>query len=375
MTTGLALDAVGVGQGLVLDALSVELGGKPVLKAVSLSVAAGERVVLAGPSGSGKSTLLRAVAGLCAVQGGTIHSDGVRIDTLPSAQRDVAMMFQSYALFPHLTVLDNLTFGLRARGTAKAVAEEQAKAVAATLGLAALLARRPAALSGGERQRVALGRALLRRPRALLLDEPLSSLDTQLRATARAEIVRAHAGSSAAMLLVTHDQAEAMALADRLGILKDGVLQQLATPREVYARPINRFVAQFLGSPAMNLFEVRLALDGALWWRNARLADHISAPPALRAGGSATLGLRPEQLSLPGSRWAPSSAAIASLSARIAAVEAGGDHQIVWLEAEGERLAARTEPEWRATVGERVQLSLHLDSACWFASEGEGVLL
>ena len=363
-----------IAEGLRLDAVSVELGGKPVLKSVSLGVAPGERVVLAGPSGSGKSTLLRAVAGLAAVQSGSIHSDGKRIDILPSAARDVAMMFQSYALFPHLTVLDNLTFGLRARGMAKAVADEQASAVAATLGLSSLLARKPAALSGGERQRVALGRALVRKPKTLLLDEPLSSLDAQLRATARAEIVRAHSGSQAAMLLVTHDQAEAMALADRIGILKDGVLQQLAAPRVVYQRPANRFVAQFLGSPAMNLFEVRLALDGGLWWKNARLADAVSAAP-ISKGAAATLGLRPEQLALPGSRWAAGSVSSALLQARIVGVEAGGDHQIVWLEAEGERLAARTEPEWVARVGDTVPVTLQLDAACWFASEGEGVLL
>jgi len=360
-------------QGLELDQLVVHLDGKPVLRGVSLAAAAGERVVLAGPSGSGKSTLLRAVAGLVPVQAGSIHIDGRRIDSLPSAQRDVAMMFQSYALFPHLSVLDNLTFGLRARGKSKTVADERASAVAATLGLSSLLARRPAGLSGGERQRVALGRALLRQPKALLLDEPLSSLDAQLRSKARAEIVRAHAGSNSAMLLVTHDQAEAMALADRLGILKDGVLQQLAAPRAVYARPANRFVAQFLGSPAMNLFEVRRALDGALWWRNARLADSAEAP--VHAGSSATLGLRPEQLSLPGSRWAPASQNVAQLQARIVDVEAGGDHQIVWLEAEGERLAARTEPEWRAVTGEKLPVTLHLDQACWFAPDGEGVLL
>ncbi|MES2682210.1 MAG: ABC transporter ATP-binding protein [Pseudomonadota bacterium] len=360
--------------GLVLDAVSVELGGKSVLKAVSLHVAPGERVVLAGPSGSGKSTLLRAVAGLAAVQGGSIHIDGRRIDTLPSAQRDVAMMFQSYALFPHLSVLDNLTFGLRARGSSKTAADEQAAAVAATLGLKQLLARKPGALSGGERQRVALGRALLRQPKALLLDEPLSSLDAQLRTTARAEIVRAHTGSAAAMLLVTHDQAEAMALADRIGILKDGLLQQLAAPRTVYARPANRFVAQFLGSPAMNLFEVRLALDGGLWWKNARLADAVAAAP-LSKGGAATLGLRPEHLALPGSRWAAASQSSAVLQARITGVEAGGDQQIVWLEAEGERVAARTEPEWVARVGELVPVTLQLDPACWFASEGEGLLL
>ncbi len=361
--------------GLVLENLSVALGGKPVLRDVCLSAAPGERVVLAGPSGSGKSTLLRAVAGLAAVESGSIRIDGLRIDTLPSARRDVAMMFQSYALFPHLSVLDNLTFGLRARGVVKTAAEAEASAIAGTLGLAALLARKPAALSGGERQRVALGRALLRHPKVLLLDEPLSSLDTQLRGKARAEIVRAHAASQAAMLLVTHDQAEAMALADRLGILKDGVLQQLAAPREVYARPANRFVAQFLGSPAMNLFEVRLALDGALWWRQARLKDHIAAPSALATGAGATLGLRPEQLSLPGSRWAPAQRAVATLQARITAVEAGGDHQIVWCEAEGERIAVRTEPEWAAVVGDTVPVTLHLDAACWFAPDGEGVLL
>lgn len=362
-------------QGLVLDAVSVALDGKPVLRSVSLAVAPGERVVLAGPSGSGKSTLLRAVAGLAAVQSGEIRIDGQRIDTLPSARRDVAMMFQSYALFPHLSVLENLCFGLRARGMAIELAHERAKAVAGTLGLTALLARRPAALSGGERQRVALGRALLRQPKALLLDEPLSSLDTQLRSTARAEIVRAHAGSRAAMLLVTHDQAEAMALADRLGILKAGVLQQLDAPRTVYARPANRFVAQFLGSPAMNLFEVRLALDGALWWRGARLADQVAVPPALAAGG-ATLGLRPEQLSLPGSRWAPAHSAVATVQASIAGIEAGGDHQIVWLDAQqGERLAARTEPEWAGCIGDKLPVTLHLDAACWFAADGEGALL
>lgn len=362
-------------QGLVLDAVSVALADKTVLQTVSLAVAAGERVVLAGPSGSGKSTLLRAVAGLVPLAGGAIHVDGRRIDALPSARRDVAMMFQSYALFPHLSVLDNLCFGLRARGVPAADAHAQAAAVAETLGLSALLARRPAALSGGERQRVALGRALLRHPQVLLLDEPLSSLDAQLRSRARSEIVRAHAVSRAAMLLVTHDQAEAMALADRLGVLKDGVLQQLDTPRAIYARPANRFVAQFLGAPAMNLFKVRLALDHGLWWCQLRLAEGIRTPAALTPGGSATLGLRPEQLSLPGSRWAPRSASVAQLEARIAGVEAGGDHQIIWLEAEGERIAVRSEPEWPARVGEQVPVTLHLDAACWFATEGEGALL
>lgn len=362
-------------EGLQLEGTSVQLDGKPVLKQVSLSVAAGERLVLAGPSGSGKSTLLRAVAGLAALSEGSIRLDGQRIDALPPARRDVALMFQSYALFPHLSVLDNLCFGLRARGTSAESAAAQAQAVAETLGLRGLLQRKPAALSGGERQRVALGRALLRKPKALLLDEPLSSLDTQLRGRARAEIVRAHADSRAAMLLVTHDQAEAMALADRLGVLKDGVLQQLAAPREVYARPANRFVAQFLGSPSMNLLDMRLALDGGLWWRQARLADQVRLPAALLPGTGALLGLRPEQISLPQSRWAPHSAITLGCPARIALIEAAGDHQIIWLDAEGERLAARCEPEWRGQVGDALTITLHLDNACWFAADGDGALL
>ena len=362
-------------QGLVLEGVAVSLGGKPVLRALSLTGAPGERLVLAGPSGSGKSTLLRAVAGLATLSAGSIHSGGKRIDTLPPARRDVAMMFQGYALFPHLSVLDNLAFGLVARGSSRSSAYEQAQAIAATLGLTPLLARKPSALSGGERQRVALGRALLRQPKVLLLDEPLASLDTQLRATARAEIVRAHAGSGATLVMVTHDQAEAMALADRLGILKDGVLQQLAPPREVYARPANRFVAGFLGSPAMNLLEVRHALDGALWWKQSRLADGFAAPAGLPSGGSAVLGLRPEHLALPGSRWAPAGTAQATLTARIASVEAGGDHQIVWLEVEGERLAARSEPDWCAIPGESVTVGLGLDEASWFAADAEGCRL
>jgi len=361
--------------GLVLEDVEVALGGRAVLHRVSLGVAPGERVVLAGPSGSGKSTLLRAVAGLAGISQGRISSDGTRIDTLPPARRDVAMMFQGYALFPHLTALDNLAFGLVARGASRVDAAAQARAMAATLGLEPLLGRKPAALSGGERQRVALGRALLRQPKVLLLDEPLSSLDAQLRGRARAEIVRAHAASGAALLLVTHDQAEAMALADRLGVLKDGVLQQLAPPREVYARPANRFVASFLGSPAMNLFDVRRALDGALWWKQQRLADAPALPAAVSPGSSAVLGLRPENLLLPGSRWASAAPAAALLHARLAGIEPVGEQQIVWLDAEGERLSARAEPEWAGRVGDAVVVGLHLDAANWFAADAGGLRL
>ncbi|ROH88779.1 ABC transporter ATP-binding protein [Stagnimonas aquatica] len=359
--------AGGRGRALMLELhdLGVALDGRPVLRGLTLSVAAGERVVIAGPSGSGKSTLLRAIAGLSPVQSGEIRLDGRPVQALPPGQRDVAMMFQSYALFPHLSVLENLCFGLRARGMARRDAEDRARAAAHTLDLTPLLARRPRELSGGERQRVALTRALLREPKALLLDEPLSSLDTQLRVRARAEILKAHAGSRAAMLLVTHDQSEAMALADRLGVLHEGRLLQLAPPRTVYAEPANLFVARFLGQPAMNTLEVQLALDGGLWWGDQQLSRRLSPAPAA-AGRRLVLGLRPEHLSLPGSRWAQDDPQQATLQATVEQVEPLGEQQIVWLQAGGQRLAARAEPELRVGRGVSLPLRLALGRASWF---------
>lgn len=353
---------------LELRDLDVALDGRAVLRGLSLSVAPGERVVIAGPSGSGKSTLLRAVAGLVEVRSGEIRLDGRPVQALPPGRRDVAMMFQSYALFPHLSVLENLCFGLRARGMARRDAEDRARAAAHTLDLTPLLARRPRELSGGERQRVALTRALLREPKALLLDEPLSSLDSQLRVRARAEILKAHAGSRAAMLLVTHDQSEAMALADRLGVLHEGRLLQLAPPRTVYAEPANLFVARFLGQPAMNCLEVQLALDGGLWWGEHLLSRRLAAPPAA-PGRRLVLGLRPEHLSLPGSRWAQDDPQQAVLQATVEQVEPLGEQQIVWLQAGGQRLAARAEPELRVGLGVSLPLRLALGSANWFDPE------
>lgn len=353
---------------LELQDLSVELDQRPVLRSLSLSVAPGERVVIAGPSGSGKSTLLRAVAGLVPVRSGEIRLDGRPVQALAPGQRDVAMMFQSYALFPHLSVLENLCFGLRARGMARRDAEDRARAAAHTLDLTPLLARRPRELSGGERQRVALTRALLREPKALLLDEPMSSLDSQLRVRARAEILKAHAGSRAALLLVTHDQSEAMALADRLGVLHEGRLLQLAPPRSVYAEPANLFVARFLGQPAMNTLEVQLALDGGLWWGETLLSRRLATPPAA-LGRRLVLGLRPEHLSLPGSRWGREEGPGAELQATVETVEPLGEQQIVWLNAGGQRLAARAEPELRVGRGVSLPLRLALERACWFDPE------
>src|SRR3954463_9677429 len=222
---------------------------------LSLEVADGELLVLVGPSGSGKSTVLRMMAGLERVTDGVIRIGDRDVTDLPPQQRDIAMVFQNYALYPHMTVRENLGFGLTIRKQVPSVIDEWVRTIAASLGLDALLDRKPAQLSGGQRQRVALGRAIVREPLAFLFDEPLSNLDAQLRVETRVELARLHRKLGATMVYVTHDQSEALTLGDRIAVLKEGVLQQIAPPMELYQRPANKFVAGFIGSPAMNFIE------------------------------------------------------------------------------------------------------------------------
>ena len=355
---------------LELDGATVRLGDRDVVAGVSLDVAEGELVVLAGPSGSGKSSLLRAIAGLAPLHAGDIRIRGRSVAALAPGARGVAMVFQSYALLPHLTVRANLEFGQRARGTRGADARRQAEEAAAALELTGLLDRLPRQLSGGERQRVALARALVRHPDVFLLDEPLSSLDAPLRARARAEIVRLHRQLRAASLYVTHDQAEALALADRLGVLRDGRLDQVGPPLELYRRPRNLFVARFLGNPAMNVVDVRAAPD-ALLWRELRLP----LPPGLRAapapGAPLQLGVRPEHVHPLRSRWRPALADAPRLAARVERVEPAGDQNFVWLDAGGALLAARVEPEFTAAVGEALELAVDPAGLHLFDARGE----
>ncbi|MGH2897136.1 MAG: ABC transporter ATP-binding protein, partial [Solirubrobacteraceae bacterium] len=244
---------------LVLDALEKRYGALRALAGLSLAVAEGELLAVLGPSGSGKSTALRVVAGLERVDSGRVLIGGRDVTALEPARRDVAMVFQSFALFPHLTVRDNIGFGLAAR---RAPAAERARRVmeaAQVLGLEGLLDRRPQALSGGERQRVALARALAGRPAVLLMDEPLSNLDAPLRERARTEIRRLHRETGATVVYVTHDQAEALSLGERVAVLDGGRLRQIGTPDEIYERPADSFVAGFVGSPPMNLVSVQVA--------------------------------------------------------------------------------------------------------------------
>ncbi|MEJ7802936.1 MAG: ABC transporter ATP-binding protein [Candidatus Limnocylindria bacterium] len=274
---------------IVLDAVSkTYANGVRAVDSVSLAVEAGEFVVLVGPSGCGKSTLLRMVAGLEDLTDGRIIIGDKDVSDVPPKHRDVAMVFQSYALFPHMTVAQNIGFGLRMRRFAKDDTEKRVQEAARILELTHLLDRRPAALSGGQRQRVAMGRALVRDARAFLMDEPLSNLDAQLRGVMRMELRQMHERVKGTTLYVTHDQVEALTLGDRVAVLRDGHLQQCASPHEIFTRPANVFVAAFIGSPAMNLMQ-GTHVDGSV-----HVAD-VTVPVMNRRHGTAevVLGLRP----------------------------------------------------------------------------------
>jgi multiple sugar transport system ATP-binding protein len=290
--------------GISLDRVSkVYEGGVVAVDDVSLQVGDGEFMVLVGPSGCGKSTLLRCIAGLEKVSAGTVSIGGEDVTQDDPPDRDIAMVFQSYALYPHMTVRQNLAFGLRQRRAPREEIERRVAEMARMLGLDELMARKPAALSGGQRQRVAIGRALVREPRAFLLDEPLSNLDAKLRTSMRGELARLHERLRVTTVYVTHDQIEAMTLGERVAVLRDGVIQQCDNPQVLYRSPCNLFVAAFIGSPAMNFVEARLG-DG-----EARFAGHAIALPSdspLReADRRVILGIRPGAFSLDGPRADP----------------------------------------------------------------------
>jgi multiple sugar transport system ATP-binding protein len=265
-------------------------GGVIAVDDVSLTIAGGEFLVLVGPSGCGKSTLLRMIAGLERLSEGTISIGERNVTDLPPRARDVAMVFQSYALYPHMTVRENLGYGLKVRKTPKHEIRERVSRAAGLLGLDELLDRRPAALSGGQRQRVAMGRAIVREPQAFLMDEPLSNLDAKLRVSMRAQLGALHARLATTTIYVTHDQIEAMTLGQRVAVMREGRIQQVDTPQALYAQPANLFVAAFIGSPAMNLVEAEI-VDGEL--RFGGYAIPLPAADATRAG-HVIAGIRPE---------------------------------------------------------------------------------
>ena len=321
---------------------------------LSLDIADGELLVLVGPSGSGKSTVLRMMAGLEQVTAGAIRIGERDVTEFPPQHRDIAMVFQNYALYPHMTVRENLGFGLMMRKQPRDVINRRVDAVASSLGLDALLDRKPAQLSGGQRQRVALGRAIVREPLAFLFDEPLSNLDAQLRVETRVELARLHRQLGATMVYVTHDQSEALTLGDRIAILKEGVLQQVATPMELYEHPGNKFVAGFIGSPSMNFFDGTLTRTGAGGMCTFRGADlTIRVPCETGTSERVYLGVRPQHLEVVGE----TAVGEGSLRAEVGVVEPMGNEQIVYLTVPGGgRVVAVAPVQPRIVPGEKVSV-------------------
>ncbi|MEI7969110.1 MAG: ABC transporter ATP-binding protein [Betaproteobacteria bacterium] len=325
-----------------------------VLKRIDIAVPPGEFLILVGPSGCGKSTLLNIIAGLETPTEGSLRIAGRDVLGVPPAQRDIAMVFQSYALYPTMSVAENIGFALEMRKVPRARREQRIAEVAAMLQISHLLDRRPAQLSGGQRQRVAMGRALARDPQLFLFDEPLSNLDAKLRVEMRAEIKRLHQLSGITSVYVTHDQIEAMTLGSRIAVMKDGVLQQIGTPDDIYHRPANTYVAGFIGSPTMNFIEgsvMTAGPDGAFAIAGASLA--LPCPQA----GQATLGLRPEHLAL---------ADDAPWRGEVTLVEPTGADTFVVIRTAAGTVTVRTAPRIPVRMGDPVGLSVATTSPSWF---------
>jgi multiple sugar transport system ATP-binding protein len=318
-------------------------GGTKAVDGVSLDIAQGEFVVLVGPSGCGKTTLLRMIAGLETADAGTISLGGRVVNDVPPKDRDISMVFQNYALYPHMTVFRNMAFGLELRKIPKKEVERRVLGASETLGIRELLDRKPKALSGGQRQRVALGRAIVREPKAFLFDEPLSNLDAKLRVQMRAELKRLHRQLRTTTVYVTHDQEEAMTLGDRVVVMKDGRLEQVGRPLDVYEKPSTRFVAGFVGTPPMNFLPGRIVSEnGHACFEGAGVRLHLPRTRGTLGGRDVVLGFRPEHLS-----DRPPAAEHETLQVRVSVVEPLGDRQDVYLSTAGEvpivgRLDSRT---------------------------------
>jgi multiple sugar transport system ATP-binding protein len=335
-----------------------EGAARPALAGLTLDVARGEILVVVGPSGCGKSTALRLIAGLDAPTSGTVTIDGRDVTRVAPQDRDVAMVFQGYALYPHLTVRDNMAFPLRMRGAPAAEREARVRETAALLGIEPLLGRRPGELSGGERQRVAMGRAIVRSPKVFLFDEPLSNLDAALRAELRVELAALVRRLGTTSLYVTHDQVEAMTVGDRVAVLRAGELQQLGTAREVYERPANTFVATFLGSPPMSLVE--LEAEGG---RARREGVDWPLPAGLTARGRVFAGVRPEHARFADGEAAPHEVAV---GASVTAVEPLGAESTVHLDVAGARLVARAAGFDAPALGSAARLLVDTRRLSWF---------
>jgi multiple sugar transport system ATP-binding protein len=339
---------------LQLKGIEKFFGEHRAIKGIDLDIQQGEFVVFVGPSGCGKSTLLRLIAGLERIDGGQLTLDGKNITHLPSSKRDLAMVFQSYALYPHMSVYENMSFALKLAKVDAKVIDEMVQNAARILNLSPYLQRTPKELSGGQRQRVAIGRAIVRAPKVFLFDEPLSNLDAALRGQTRVEIAKLHRDLGATTIYVTHDQVEAMTLADRVVVLRDGVIEQVGTPLELYDQPANQFVAQFIGTPQMNV--VPLNQLPPLVQQQA---------PAGAVGGA--IGLRPESVTVQATGHTP-------VTGTVDLVEALGAETLIYVSTpSGAQFVARQNERTQLHAGEPVSLDIDTSLAHWFDTTGRVV--
>jgi multiple sugar transport system ATP-binding protein len=352
---------------LDLRGIQKSFGSTPVLDDVSLTFESREFIAFLGPSGSGKSTLLRIIAGLETADKGEVWLEGRRIDRLPPGERGVAMVFQHYALYPHMSVRENMAFGLRNARVGKEEIERRIADAAKVLEIELLLDRKPAEMSGGQRQRVAIGRALVKEPKLFLLDEPLSNLDAALRLRTRVELAQLKRRVDAAVIMVTHDQAEAMTLADRIVVMNDRRIQQVGPPMEIYARPANTFVAQFVGSPAMTLLPAQLVEGGE--FATVKIGDGTeiaTSIPREAAGQSGELrvGLRPEAVRV----------GKGSTKAKAELVERLGERTLVYARlADGQAITAEDEGNSQVKIGDEVPLAIDGAAAHLFGADGDAL--
>lgn len=347
--------------------LKKKFGGLDILKDVNVEIEEGDFLVLVGPSGCGKSTLLNCIAGLEPVSGGTISIDGRDMNDVPPKDRDIAMVFQSYALYPTMSVAKNITFGMKVRGVDSRTQQSKLEKVAAQLQINALLERRPAQLSGGQRQRVAMGRALVRDPKLFLFDEPLSNLDAKLRVEMRNEIKKLHQTLGASMVYVTHDQIEAMTLATKIVVMREGVVQQIGAPNEIYLTPANLFVADFMGSPAMNLLDASVHKNGSA--TELHIERPHGAPLILRDATipdlpeKVVVGIRPEDITEK-IGWDRKNTHVASCM--IDVVEPAGADTFVLLNLSSKEVTARLKAETAVQPGQEMDFAFNMDKVSYF---------
>ena len=368
---------------LTIRELTKRYGAVEVLKGIDLALEDGEFLVLLGPSGCGKSTLLNIIAGLDTATEGEILIGDRRVNRVPPRDRDIAMVFQSYALYPTMTVERNIAFGLEMRGVPKAERAELVRKAAELLQIGPLLQRKPAQLSGGQRQRVAMGRALVRDPKVFLFDEPLSNLDARLRVDMRTEIKKLHQRLGATIVYVTHDQIEAMTLATRVAVMRDGLVHQFAPPQEVYERPANMYVAGFVGSPSMNFVPATMTADGSrlgvsverrLNGAEAPLFLPLPSPRAAiaeRVGGAVVLGLRPETITQPVPAELASNPALAAFEAVVDVLEPTGADTLTYITLGGRPVVARVRPHDARAAGTLMPFMADMAKACLFDPETE----